>query len=311
MKISDILKHYPEIAIQYVYNLSNLGVVIIDKKGKIIDCNEGFCKILGVEKKLIGFNIKDLLSKTSQEPILSKKSLTKLNLLFIGKDNVKILLNSFIFPISGYYLLIFEQHRLTYSELITKMSKLNDEIVNMTRELEKKNAQLKEALTTIKKIMNKDYLTGILNRKGFESMLKREISFALRHKLPLSVVMIDIDYFKEINDTYGHETGDKVLKIFAKTLKKSIRQEDILGRLGGEEFVIAFPNTNIEQALSAAERIRQKIEKMKIKAINGNITASFGITELLSTDDERSILKRADDALYEAKRHGRNRCEVR
>lgn len=142
-------------------------------------------------------------------------------------------------------------------------------------------------------------------------MLKREISFALRHKLPLSVVMIDIDFFKRINDTYGHETGDKVLKIFAKTLEKSIRHEDIVGRFGGEEFVIALPNTNIEQALNAAERIRQKIEKMKVKAINGNITASLGITELLLTDDEESILKRADDALYEAKRGGRNRCEIK
>ncbi|MEN2985181.1 MAG: GGDEF domain-containing protein [Thermodesulfovibrionaceae bacterium] len=311
MKISDILKQYPEVINLYLENLSNSGWLIINKKRQIVDCNKGFLELLGIQKKPIKLNIKTFLSKSSEELIFPEKSFAKLNLLFIGNNNVEILLKGFIFALKDHYLMIFEQHRLTYNELIVKMSKLNDEIVNLTRKLEKKNAQLKEDINTVKNIMNKDPLTGILNRRGFEKMLKKQISFALRHKLPLSVVMIDIDYFKKINDTYGHETGDKVLKIFAKTLEKSIRQEDIVGRFGGEEFVIAFPNTKIEQALSAAERIRQKIEKMKIKAINGNITASFGITELLLADDEERILKRADEALYEAKRGGRNRCEIK
>ena len=129
-----------------------------------------------------------------------------------------------------------------------------------------------------------------INRRAFDKALKREISFALRHKLPLSLVMADIDYFKKINDTYGHEVGDYVLKVYTKTLKRSLRQEDILGRFGGEEFVFLLPNTDIEKASQAAERIRHKIEKLKIKSINGSITASFGITGLLSTDNEKSLI---------------------
>jgi len=266
--------------------------------------------LLGLDKKPLKQNIEDFISKSSEKIILTDDSFIRLNLLFKGEKNAELLLQGYISPLKEYYLMIFEQYKLTYNQLIIKMSKLNNQIVNMTRELEKKNVQLKDAIATVKKIMNTDHLTGILNRRAFDKALKREISFALRHKLPLSLVMADIDYFKKINDTYGHEVGDYVLKVYTKTLKRSLRQEDILGRFGGEEFVFLLPNTDIEKASQAAERIRHKIEKLKIKSINGSITASFGITGLLSTDNEKSFIKRADDALYEAKRNGRNRCEI-
>ncbi|WP_333570594.1 GGDEF domain-containing protein [Thermodesulfobacterium commune] len=191
------------------------------------------------------------------------------------------------------------------------MSKLNDQIVDITRELEKKNLQLLNALTTVKKIMNTDPLTGVFNRRAINKIIHREISFALRHKLPLSIVMVDIDYFKKINDTYGHEMGDYVLKKIAQTIKKSIRKEDIFGRYGGEEFILILPNTDIEKAYQVAERMRQKIEKIKFKGIKEKITASFGLTELLPNDNIKSIIQRGDEALYLAKNKGRNRCEVK
>jgi diguanylate cyclase (GGDEF)-like protein len=310
MKIPEILKKYKENINFYFSEISNTGLILINKRGKILDCNRGFLELLGLKEKPINRNINELLSNNSERILFPEDAFAKINLLFDSSGEVEVLLKGYIFPCDGLYLLIFEQHRLTYNELIEKMSKLNDQIVDITRELEKKNIQLSEALTTVKRIMNTDPLTGIFNRRAIDKMINREISFALRHKLPLSVVMIDIDHFKKINDTYGHETGDNVLKNFAKKIKKLIRNEDIFGRYGGEEFILILPNTNIDSAYKVTERIRKEIEKMKLKGIKGNITASFGLTEILPADNQDSLIKRADDALYLAKRNGRNRCEI-
>ncbi|MCX7982489.1 MAG: GGDEF domain-containing protein [Syntrophales bacterium] len=315
MKLSEIIIQIPEIIHLYFENFSESGLLIIKKSGEIVDCNSGFTKMLGLAKKPLGHNIKEFISNGSLKLKIPNDSFTKISLLFRNDRKCELFTKGYIFKLNDnleeYYLIIFDQHRLTYNELVAKLSKLNDEVVDLSRQLKKKNSQLKEAINTVKRIMNTDHLTGILNRRAFEKSLKREISFAIRHKMPLSIIMIDIDHFKKINDTYGHETGDLVLKRFAITIQKSLREEDILGRFGGEEFILALPNTNSEHALDASERIRQKIEQKKIRYIRGNITASFGITEFSPSDDIRSLLKRADDALYEAKRNGRNRCEIK
>lgn len=311
MNIEKIFKNHSDQIVSYFEHLSNVAIIVVDKDKKILDCNSGFTKILGLREKPINFPLTNFLSKHSKEILLPDRAYNMIKIVFKGADNMEILLKGSIFSIENLYLMIFEQYRLTYNELISKMSKLNDQIVDITRQLEKKNLQLSEALKTIKKITNTDPLTGILNRRAFHKILKREISFARRHSLPLSFVMIDIDHFKRINDTYGHEMGDRILKRFARIIIKSIRHEDIFARFGGEEFILLLPNTDINSAFSVCERIRQKIEKTKFKGIKERITASFGITELLQQDKELDVLKRADEALYEAKRKGRNRCEVK
>lgn len=309
MNIETLFKNHYDVIISYFDQLSNLAIVLIDKDKKILDCNNGFIKILGLREKPINCELTEFLSSHSEKLLLPDRAFNTNTYIFKGSGNVEVLLRGFIFPVDNFYLLILQQYRLTYNELITKMSILNDQIVDITRQLEKKNLQLSEALTTIKKITNTDPLTGILNRRAFQKALKREISFAKRHNLPLSLVIIDIDYFKRINDTYGHDVGDYVLKNFAKIILKSIRHEDIFARFGGEEFVILLPNTNINSAFEVCERIRQKIEKTSFKRIKEKITASFGISELIENDREVDLIKRADEALYEAKRKGRNRCE--
>lgn len=311
MNLEKIFKDYQDIIISYLDHYSTLAIVLIDSDKKILDCNRGFVKILGLEEKPINFSLTTFLSRDSGEISLPKSVFSMINLLFKGMGNSEILMKGLIYPLNNFYLMILDQHRLTYDELIAKMSKLNDQIVDITRQLEKKNTELSEALATIKKMMNSDPLTGISNRRAFQRALKREISFAKRYELPLSFVMIDIDYFKMINDTYGHKVGDYVLKKFTMIIKNSIRQEDFFARFGGEEFILLLPNTKIDSALEVSERLRQKIEKTRFKGIKEKITASFGITELLKTDEAIDALKRADDALYEAKRNGRNRCVVK
>ncbi|MCS7279173.1 MAG: GGDEF domain-containing protein [Thermodesulfobacteriaceae bacterium] len=307
MTINSLFKKYPELIFNSLSVLKNLIIVLVDENYKIIDSNEGLKEILGLEEKPLNSDLRNLLIGVSKEN-LGQTSLDLIELILKGKDKMEIVLKGVRVKLEDKYLLILEPYRLTYSELILKLSKLNEQLVNITRELAKKNVQLSEALKTIKKINNTDPLTGILNRRAFLKILKREISLAKRHNLPLSLVMIDIDYFKKINDTYGHETGDYVLKSITKVIKKSIRQEDLFARLGGEEFVLLLPHTNMEAAYKMSERLRQTIEKRQFKRIREKITASFGITEFSPLDNFKLFLKRADEALYEAKKRGRNCC---
>ncbi|WP_051920352.1 sensor domain-containing diguanylate cyclase [Thermodesulfobacterium hydrogeniphilum] len=146
-----------------------------------------------------------------------------------------------------------------------------------------------------------DPLTEIYNRRYFIERLKTEMERAKRYNIPLSLIIIDLDDFKKINDTYGHMVGDKVLKAVAQTLKNRLRKTDILARWGGEEFIILLPNTPPEKAVFLAGDLRKKIEEMKIPGVK-KITASFGITGYCIGDDINSLIKRADDAMYEVKK---------
>lgn len=158
-----------------------------------------------------------------------------------------------------------------------------------------------------------DALTGIFNRRKFFEELEREWSRARRHSHPLSLIMFDVDFFKAVNDTYGHAVGDEVLRCMVRETGGLLRSEDIFCRLGGEEFGILLPEINLEGARALAERIRKALEEMSIESLEGVVrcTVSLGVASArLAQESIDRALKRADDALYEAKRTGRNRVEV-
>ncbi|MDT8403725.1 GGDEF domain-containing protein [Sulfuriflexus sp.] len=154
----------------------------------------------------------------------------------------------------------------------------------------------------------RDTLTGTLNRAAYDTMLAKEIDIARRHDTPLSLLVLDIDHFKKINDTYGHAMGDNALKAMVKRINSKIRSSDILFRYGGEEFTIVLNNTGIDGARLLAERIREAIEEMVY--INNDVsmrfTVSIGISTLTRSESGDSLFDRADKALYKAKRSGRN-----
>ncbi len=165
----------------------------------------------------------------------------------------------------------------------------------------------------ILKLATTDSLTGVLNRRAFFERMEQEINRSLRENTSLSLILTDIDYFKKVNDRYGHQTGDMVLQRFTEQLLDSSRPYDIVGRYGGEEFVVSLPGADISQSVSVAERMRSKVEEMKIMLPDGSqsirITASFGTTSFLMDAKGKvdSMIKRADNALYKAKNEGRNR----
>jgi len=163
-----------------------------------------------------------------------------------------------------------------------------------------------------------DPLTGIYNRRYLERRLDEEFERARRYRMPLSILMIDIDHFKQVNDTHGHQTGDLVLNYLGRLLLDAMRSSDIVARYGGEEFIIIAPNTNGNTAQGLAERLREHINSHKLVLSNHpsrrleiSITASIGVADLDATPDTaEELIHSADMALYQAKQDGRNRVNI-
>ncbi len=175
-------------------------------------------------------------------------------------------------------------------------------------------SQVEDERTRLEKLAITDYLTGIYNVRYFHHRIIEEFTRAERHKMPISCLMIDIDHFKKINDTYGHKTGDLVLKEFAQRLRQLTRKSDVLARYGGEEFIIMLPQTTTQGAVAEAERIRKAITSHKFKGLKSrtSLTVSIGIAVFpnvrIKTYDE--LISAADDSLYEAKKSGRDRIVI-
>jgi len=161
-------------------------------------------------------------------------------------------------------------------------------------------------------LARKDSLTDTLNRRAFMEKLDRELERAARKNIPLSLLMTDIDHFKQVNDRYGHIAGDRALKQFVSQMGQAIRPYDFIGRYGGEEFILCLPDCSIREGRAIAERMRKKIETTDMHISKSKpsirITASFGISSLASADETNaeSLIKKADNALYTAKNEGRN-----
>ena len=151
-----------------------------------------------------------------------------------------------------------------------------------------------------------DALTGIANRRALNERLTEELQRIQRYGNGIAVIMTDIDHFKKVNDTYGHTTGDEVLKCFAKILNHEMRASDFVARFGGEEFIMLLPNTHKEGAVQFAERLRELFMGYAIPDLPQRITASFGVTTVSGNEQTIAILDRVDRALYHSKEHGRN-----
>lgn len=186
----------------------------------------------------------------------------------------------------------------------SQMTDIMHEVGSLRKEIE----QIKEESLT-------DALTGISNRRAFDKLLEKSIASAADQNSPLSLLLIDIDHFKQFNDNFGHLVGDKVLRFLGKTLKRCIKGQDIAARFGGEEFAVILPYTNHTGAKVIAEMIRKSIyaidlqDKEKSRSY-GKITASIGVSEYLSGEASNTFIQRCDQGLYQAKKAGRNRVVV-
>ncbi|BAQ59646.1 GGDEF/response regulator receiver domain protein [Geminocystis sp. NIES-3708] len=169
--------------------------------------------------------------------------------------------------------------------------------------------ELRKALVELEKLAKTDELTGISNRRNFIALAEREFNLAKRQKRSFSLLILDIDYFKKINDNYGHPTGDYVIKSVAQQCVECLRKEDLCARWGGEEFIIFLSETELKQSIIVGNRIKETIENQTIIAESHqiNITISVGVSIYTEKDENvNQTISRADKALYRAKNHGRN-----
>ncbi len=178
-------------------------------------------------------------------------------------------------------------------------------------ELAERNRQLESMLHHVESLAITDPLTGLFNRRRFGDVLRREVAVTRRYKNSLSMLMIDLDHFKVVNDRFGHDAGDQVLRAIASALSGTLREVDLAARYGGEEFAVIMPHTTKANALTVAQRLAGHIQLLEHE-FNGekvSLTASMGIAEVadLTEPNAENIVKAADIALYEAKRTGRNR----
>jgi diguanylate cyclase (GGDEF)-like protein/PAS domain S-box-containing protein len=269
--------------------------MIVSQAGIIKDCNEQLSRMLGFSKEeLLDKPLRDLVPPDEIGRVMDnitsrREAILDHDLLCKDGSRRSIEAHGITTTYGG------KEYRMTAIHDITERKKASEELKRL-------NELLACQATT-------DPLTGIPNRTKFNEAFSTEILRSKRFRLPLSLIIFDIDNFKIINDTYGHNIGDGVLQYLAGLVAKVVRKNDLFARWGGEEFLIMVTNTGQHGAEMFAERLRLLIDKYKFPEV-GNITCSFGVAEFAYNDTDESLINRTDQALYQAKGRGKNRVEV-
>ena len=287
------------------------GVLVVDGMGRIVDINPAMKSFLDDEPAaLIGRNISEVLNLWSHDvDQLLEGFETRTELKFRGKPTRYLDLR--ITP-------LYNDDNVMNGRLIVFRDVTDRKIVeqNLRRAMDRLQTQLIEIGTLQSKLREqaiRDALTNVFNRRYLEETLERELARAERESYPLCLIMMDLDYFKDVNDTYGHEAGDVVLKALAETVMRQSRHGDFVCRYGGEEFVLVMPNIGIETARQRAEELHQIVNSLNIPYGNFNLTTTISMGVAAYPEHGKSkeeLLRAADRAMYIAKNTGRNRVVV-
>lgn len=309
-----IIETYPYPLDEIFDRIIDYIVIYFDESGSIVDYNQMFNEIFKIhDDELQKLNIKKLLSFENINPFKIafsakgfKRVLIELNKKY-SKNPMNNSYDCYVYKIDDLYCLIGKKDLYDSDEIMNNMSLLTNQLSNLSRDLNKKNLELKKANEKIESLLRHDELTELSNRRHFKEYIEQEIAKAHRHQSLLTLAMCDLDSFKEINDTYGHNVGDRVLKAVGKALINETRKGELAARIGGDEFAVILTQTPLQKGKIFAERIRSSISEVRIEEISGSITLSIGITELKENESFDSFFKRADMAMYKAKKSGRNK----
>ncbi|KOS67701.1 chemotaxis protein CheY [Lysinibacillus contaminans] len=312
-------------------NYAPCGFMSITTEGIITEVNQTFLEWMGYEQKdLLNEHVESLMS-IANKLIFHSYFYPTINLneyveeLFISfKDSkgitVPYLLNGRRYKNDGVEridcILVQMKKRIDYELELRSAKKQMEEayvakdqaLANLEQlhlEIEKKQTELMEMNAILVELSVTDKLTGLKNRRFFQEKLEEHIALYRETGKFFSLLILDIDHFKKVNDTYGHQVGDEVLVQLAHVLTTQTREADIAARYGGEEFVVILPNTDLAESKIIAEQLRQTVEHAQWKT--GSLTVSIGIATFTEQDSDATILKNADQALYASKENGRNR----
>ncbi|MFP4452341.1 MAG: GGDEF domain-containing protein [Desulfosalsimonas sp.] len=314
MKLFDAVKNNPQILSAFLEASGTALAVVTDENHVISACNDNLRRTLHAPEKPLGRYLGDVVCPLEEEEFFLLVSMENGGLApqMFKLCHTEILYKCYTFQINRGFLVLGDRVGGTENEVLETMSLLNNELSVLSRELSKKNRELKKAHRKITELSRTDPLTGLANRRYFNERYKEEFSLSQRHEIALSVVMMDLDHFKKVNDTLGHSAGDKVLAAFAEILKTNCRTEDFPARFGGEEFIAFLPHTPCDMAMIFGNRLRETLAGADIlDDPQWEITVSVGISQLKKDDTPDELVRRADQALYEAKKQGRDRCEFK
>ncbi|MBM7699895.1 sensor domain-containing diguanylate cyclase [Kurthia huakuii] len=307
------------------------GFLSTNDEGKIVEVNETFLRWISyTEQQLLGQHVEMLLSPTNKlmfhsyfYPTIQLKNIVEeffLSMRDSNKKSVPFLMNAKRYMRDGEevidYILMKMQHRLEYErevqslkiqaeEAYEKKSQAFDHLEQIYAEIEQKQNELMAINLGLIELSNTDKLTGLYNRRYFSQKMSEFIrAFDMEH-VQFSLLIIDIDHFKNVNDTYGHQVGDIVLEQLAQLLKEVVGEQGVVCRFGGEEFTIIL----IGHSQQVADDINKRAAAKEWPHIH-KLTVSVGMANFTEHDDEQSLIQRADEALYYSKEHGRNRVTI-
>lgn len=292
--------------------LLTVAAAILDSSGVLLGANAGFLRLLpGEGEPSIGDNVARFFIQPAFAALVAaadSQSDGYRGLMTIGDyDGKTRTLRGRAWRAGPRIRVLAEYDIADLERSLDVLTELNQESSVTTQALARENIARKRREVMIVEASLTDPLTGVGNRRRLDQALANEISRSERTGDRLSALMADLDHFKRINDTYGHDVGDKVLAAFGELLREHVRATDIATRFGGEEFVVLFPHTGREHALDTAERIRAAFAARHLEPLQDPVTASFGAAELMAGERAESLLQRLDSALYRAKHAGRNR----
>ena len=310
---SELTELFAQYGVESFLKSTNLLVVVLDRDGKLLSWNPAFGLVQQAlpDKKLL----KDFLSPSSTalfdellSSTLRERVRTRGKLRF-AHENRREDFASLTIPLPGERILFIAEpvHATTELKAVTA------ELQKTKLSLSIKETELQAVIAQADEVAHTDALTFLPNRRQMIGDLQREVIFSDRYGTPLAVSMIDIDHFKNINDTYGHTVGDEVLQKLAGELRQHIRHPDTIGRYGGEEFLVILPHSMLQAAIQQAERLCKHVRSLLIKTNEAEIslTISIGIARYkIQKEDWQTFLSRADSMLYRAKNNGRDQWVV-
>jgi diguanylate cyclase (GGDEF)-like protein/PAS domain S-box-containing protein len=296
------------------------GVLLVDNKGKIMFANEVFAKTTGLaESQIIGKKMEDLKwTEAHGEPPWEKAMKSGINVVgekieleVPGKTNIQFIVNSS--P-------VLDNKRkqqgvmITFDD-ITELEEKNIVLRDMVYKLKESSDQINRQNEELRFLATRDPLTNCLNRRSLFDQFEEKCLEAVNNNSEFSCMMLDIDHFKRVNDTYGHASGDEVLRVISAATRAVLRNDDEVFRYGGEEFCVLLPGANIQSAFRLAERVRENIEAQAIADAAKDqvirVTASIGLSSIrLGPENLQALIESADAALYESKRTGRNKATI-
>jgi diguanylate cyclase (GGDEF)-like protein/PAS domain S-box-containing protein len=308
----------------FLATAESIVVVECDAEGRIVSHSPNFPGLLGLTAEALrGRSLDDFVAPNEGgESIRALAELTRAadelhQVSFQNANGKRTIFRCRIELAANGIYLVGEASRASDRALQALLQSMNDELTETTRELqrttiegERRAAELEMTCERLREQARRDGLTGLYNRHHLFESLAGEIERARRGLQRVSIVMLDLDHFKLINDTHGHLTGDAVLRATATLIDTNIRPYDIPVRYGGEEFIVILPSTGEEQASLVAERLRRSIERLVVDTCELPISASLGIAEWHKGEPSEAFVARADHALYTAKHAGRNRVVV-